>query len=1715
MIMKLIQKAFKTAAIVIALLVIGQSAWAQSSFSITSSTSGTTTTFTIKRTSNKSATETVTYRTVSLSAIDGQHFTGTSDDLVFDASHNTRTVDVTESNPSIDAYKYHTSGNARKYRFEVLDKGGFQLAYIDRTITAGKIISSSAFTIKDVVIQANEYSANDDGYDNSHNGYKSVDSSYFFTTNNAVSCAYYKSAGAQLRMTLSFYAKEVDDAYQYLQLLFDEKTNCDNRSGCKNGDPGNINLSSYMAGFEIYAGHKDGDYKTDPYTFPITSIDNEDPVPDPWGFTTSDKKYPLDKQKFKAGCRASDGRIIVPSEFKDIVLRLNASGSDGTDEWRVKNVTAHIQAVDEEAPKVLNNYRVSGVRHAKGNTVYISVPFSEVVIVSGNLSIQTTWGNFDYLAGSGTNVLTFSGPIKSNASGTLVVNGYSGVIKDMNGNQLNTVYTTIYHDFGTTLDATTTYSISYDLAGGSVATDNPTTYTYETATFTLNNPTRLGYFFNGWTGSNGTTPQTTVTVNTHSHGDRTYTANWTDVWGMSSEADGSQAHPYTITTPEGLILLSDMVNTTTERFSGNYFQLGADIDMNGYDAFTPIGITEHHSTYSINHYFEGVFNGQGHIIRNLGISNTQSYAGLFGYLSGEVNNVTVAGANITGQDGVGAIAGRLTSGSTTGKVNNCHVFNSTIAGDEFTGVIVGQPGNSGIVSNSHYRNCTVNGSVSSDMFTVTTTGNATASGTPKITYNSVDYYTSGQIVTLGYSPSSEGYTITYTAKNANNTDITSSAISGNVLTMPKSDVTISATATRNLISTNYIDADGNTQTATAAPLTGTETKLGVNGQETWYVVNSNISYDHEVELIGNVHLILSDGYTMTMTETGENNQCLRGTANSALTIYGQSGGSGVLNVTSSNSAAILAGILTINGGTVVADAKYDALYGARGVTINGGVITATSSNQIAVDTDPRNNASITINGGVVKANGQMNGFVAYEVIINGGQVETSGIRGNYIVVLGYRNASDRIKSGNYYAPSIKIADGQTMKDEDGNTYSGTLNSSQIEDIAGKTLQPDIFVSVDYIDAEGNAQTTSAIPLTGMETELGVLGQDSWYVVNGNISYDHQVNMKGNVSLILSDGKTMIVNVSEDGANCINSENLEYLTIYGQDGGTGALTLTNTGSGGSCIQSSNLTINGGQITATAAGAALLAEVLFTINGGTVKANINNTNVSQPGLSGYCITIGGGLVETNGMYIMNQEGSIVLGYHNASDRIKSGNYSASSVKIADGQTMKDEDGNTYSGTLNSSQIEVIAGQTLQPDNFVSVDYIDAEGNTRTATAIALSGTETTLGFENQQRWYAVNSDISYDHQVKLEGNVHLILCDGKTMTMTETDANKQCLWGLRGLWGDGGNLTIYGQSGGTGALTATNNNGRAISAIILTINGGHITASSESYALSANNLTINGGHITASAKSYALSANGDLTINGGVVKATTTVEGSYGFGVSNQEACVVINGGQVETSGIDNSSCTVTLGYSYADDYIKCDKYSQLYYIQIAEGKTMTDEYGNTYSGPVNPVDIAGKTLRPYIAESPNITLVQGEKGGVTCYWGTFYSIQRYTLPDGAAAYTMSSDHKLYRLGADGSVIPAGVAVVIIAEESALTQPNSISLTKSNDTSEVSIHGGSNILRGSDGAIEVTAGKITVGGRQKTPYVLSVKNNTVDFYPLSSDYYSSIPAHKAYYTVETTP
>lgn len=69
------------------------------------------------------------------------------------------------------------------------------------------------------------------------------------------------------------------------------------------------------------------------------------------------------------------------------------------------------------------------------------------------------------------------------------------------------------------------FPISYMLFGGSVS-GNRDFYLAGTDTFTLNNPTREGYTFSGWTGSNGNSPSTNIKISKGDVGNKKFVANY-------------------------------------------------------------------------------------------------------------------------------------------------------------------------------------------------------------------------------------------------------------------------------------------------------------------------------------------------------------------------------------------------------------------------------------------------------------------------------------------------------------------------------------------------------------------------------------------------------------------------------------------------------------------------------------------------------------------------------------------------------------------------------------------------------------------------------------------------------------------------------------------------------------------------------------------------------------------------------------------------------------------------------------------------------------------------------------------------------------------------------------------------------------------------------------------------------------------------------------
>ncbi len=435
------KQSFKTkvliALLTIAALATGQTAWAADTYSVRGEEDGSTYKFIISRSGNTGVAETVRYRTVSLSAIEGKHFTAKSGTVEFPANETSVTVEVEELTPSIESNAHYMcqESNTRTYRFEVLDLNGFLLAYKDRSKYIGVKVTSP-YETKTVTVFDTETQFSDKGYDK--NTRTLVAKYHYFEQ--AAPQAYFQKTEAELRMTLEFEAKEEADGYQYLQILFDELSSCDNRQGCSNGDPGNPNLSRYMAGFEHYAGGKNTTYYK--YSFPLTDYDdNCDRVNGAWNNNLYHNSVgDLTNQKFKTNFRANDGRLIVPTDFNNLVVRFNASGS-GTfdnDEWYAKNVKAKIQAIDSKKPTIIGNtnYVISAGPYNVGTTVYISIPFSEIVVVDDNAmpTLETlSWGNFTYIEGSGSNVLTFAGTIPY-SDNKLQIYRLTGTVKDLSGN---------------------------------------------------------------------------------------------------------------------------------------------------------------------------------------------------------------------------------------------------------------------------------------------------------------------------------------------------------------------------------------------------------------------------------------------------------------------------------------------------------------------------------------------------------------------------------------------------------------------------------------------------------------------------------------------------------------------------------------------------------------------------------------------------------------------------------------------------------------------------------------------------------------------------------------------------------------------------------------------------------------------------------------------------------------------------------------------------------------------------------------------------------------------------------------------------------------------------------------------------------------------------------------------------------------------------------
>ena len=179
----------------------------------------------------------------------------------------------------------------------------------------------------------------------------------------------------------------------------------------------------------------------------------------------------------------------------------------------------------------------------------------------------------------------------------------------------------------------------------------------------------------------------------------------------------------------------------------------------------------------------------------------------------------------------------------------------------------------------------------------------------------------------------------------------------------------------------------------------------------------------------------------------------------------------------------------------------------------------------------------------------------------------------------------------------------------------------------------------------------------------------------------------------------------------------------------------------------------------------------------------------------------------------------------------------------------------------------------DGLVQVNFVDASGSPIQQRCTPVTAETTTL---TNGGWYVVNNNVEIGTaelgtSITVEGTVNLVLVDGKSLTVHGP--------GFKAAIGvpSGSSLTIYGQTGGTGAIYATASDfGSGI--------GGDY---SEECTGTSGAITINGGHIEATGGNYGAGIGGSygcagatVTVNGGYVKATSpwmNVPGIGGGGV----------------------------------------------------------------------------------------------------------------------------------------------------------------------------------------------------------------------------------------------
>ena len=507
---------------------------------------------------------------------------------------------------------------------------------------------------------------------------------------------------------------------------------------------------------------------------------------------------------------------------------------------------------------------------------------------------------------------------------------------------------------------------------------------------------------------------------------------------------------------------------------------------------------------------------------------------------------------------------------------------------------------------------------------------------------------------------------------------------------------------------SYIDADGTNKTTgtdylyVTSDMTtwGQEAEVGQSAIPKWYVVDKNVTID-TVTVTGDVHLILCDGATL-------NAHCIEeGQGAEALTIYGQSAGTGRLIVTNANGLAI--------GGMSIS------------LTVNGGAVEATSENGYAIMA-----SSFTVNGGTVTAIGN--------------PATNTVTAGSGMTILAGSSAADAAPKSADEINSCKWV--YIEKDTPLTDVTYLDWNSETKAFETKTLDP------------ANTTYTRVRP-------YNVTWSAGWYVVDKDITITNQIVVEGDINLILTDGATLTASKGITFEGFLNKFTVYgqsagtgkltsgepvlgsfYAVVMTFNGGVIDISVGEDAENKfeASIEAEEIFVNGGSVSGTNAnGYRGIKTRSVTINDGTVNA-ISNVYGSQAiGVDSSSVTVNGGVLNTYGSYraIDCSDGDVTVnggsltarsetraifanltvtggtvlaegmkGSYNVGDGVY-GNVTVSggSVTVIGGDGGNGQNGKAISGSVTiNNGLQVKAGDA-ETDTFVT-DYVENHNNYRWA-------------------------------------------------------------------------------------------------------------------------------------------------------------------------------------------------------------------------------------------------------------------------------------------------------------------------------------------------------------------------------------------------------------------